>query len=242
MSTAVQAIPRPQYSGFCAYSKHHDLCRRNPWCSCPCHTEPAGAVVNDADAVAAPAYAEKDAHEAAHLSVAGVPATAPLSLDALDLTGTVAALSRDVAAWLDSAQEVEALDALATVRQARQDLAQVEAVIEQRAARLMSGNVVEWPGGVAERRFGKDRREWNHDELTEVVTRRIALDAATDRASGETDDMLEALVRDAIGQYALTNRPAWRTTALKQLDVDPDEYCHAIPGRTTVAITQAGPQ
>lgn len=184
---------------------------------------------------------EKDAtSNDGHLSPSGVPAPAAPRLDLL--TSSIAEVSSAVAGWIDTAAEVEALDALATVRQARQDLAQVEAVLERHAARVMTGNVIEWPGGVAERHFGKSRKEWAHDDLVRQVVQLIAVDAATDKASGETDEMLAALVQDACARFALTHRPDWRVTALKQLGVDADDYCSAIPGRVTVAITQAGPQ
>lgn len=205
-------------------------------CTHPMHTATAPGV----DVNAGPEVPAKDTPKAA-ISPAGVPASRP-GFEPLVLEVTVEDVSRDVARWLDTAEEIEALDALATVRKARQDLAQIEATIEARAAQLMSGNTVEWPGGVAERRFGKDRKEWQHDELVRQVANLVALDAATDKQSGETDDMLAALIQDAVAQFAATHRPDWRVTVLKKLGIDPDEFCHAIPGRTTIQITTAGPQ
>lgn len=169
----------------------------------------------------------------------GVPASPPKLL--LAITGTVEDLSRDVAEVLDQLHEIEALDVLAAVREARQSLSQIEAVVEARAARLMSSNKVEWPGGVAERRFGKDRKEWKNDDLAHQVVQLIAGELAAS-PEGEIDEMLAALIADAVAKYAETNRPTWRVTPLKAMGIDPDEFCHAIPGRTTIQITTAGPQ
>lgn len=233
MTAAAKApVAAPLLSGFCEHSGFHEMCQRNPWCACTCHI-PASA--GDVNAVPCAAAAKDPPHEDGHLSPSGVPASPAL----LTLAADVNALSHQVAAALDGLAEIEALDALGQVRTARQALAQVEAVLERHAAKVMTGNVIEWPGGVAERRFGKDRKEWQHDELVRQVVNLIAADVATDKASGELDEMLAALVQDAVARFAETHRPEWRVTVLKKMGVDPDEFCHAVPGRVTVAITQA---
>lgn len=241
--TAAQKTPPVYISGHCGIG-NHTVCRgvyAGVACTCECAHEPTGVAVNDqAPAVAGPADLTKDTPKDGSLSPSGAPAAAPRLL--LTIRDDVELMSRDIAEILDSLQEVEALDALAQIRAARQDLAQIEATVERRAARLMAGDVVEWPGGIAERRFGKTRKEWQHDDLVQRVVTLIAVDVATDKTSGETDDMLAALVQDACARFAETHRPEWRVTALKHMGVDADEFCHSIPGRVTVAITQAGPQ
>lgn len=231
-------------SGHCGVGRH-TFCRgeyAGTPCHCNCNHKPPGEAVNDQDAaVSGPAALTKDTtRNDGTLSPSGVPAASPRII--FSIVGDVELLSHDLAEILDDLHEIEALDALAQIRQARQGLAQIEATLERRAARVMTGDIIEWPGGVAERRFGKDRKEWQHDELIRTVVNLIATDVATDKASGELDDMLAALVQDAVARFAETHRPDWRVTVLKKLGVDPDEYCRAIPGRTTVAITQAGPQ
>lgn len=135
--------------------------------------------------------------------------------------------------------DIEVLDLLGHVRVLRQQLAQTESLLETRAARAMEQDRVEWPGGTAERRWGKDRKEWQHDELSRAVTAAIIPPLAVNPATGEVDTDLAALLHQAVEQYAATNRPAWRVTAVKPLGIDPDEFCSAIPGRATVQVTLA---
>lgn len=191
--------------------------------------------------VNADTFATKDTLDDA-TSASGVPAVPSPAPDLASLVSAVDDASRAVAAWLDGAQEVEALDVLATVRAARVAIAQIESVVESRSGRLMSGDVIEWPGGVAQRRFGKDRKTWRHDDLIRTVTRQIAQTKAADQASGEVDDMLAALLADALDEFAATHRPDWRVTPLKAMGIDVDEYCHAEAGKVSVQITAAGEQ
>lgn len=191
--------------------------------------------------VNADTFAAKDTHNDATFP-SGVPADPSSAPDLASLVAAVAEASRAVAGWLDRAQEVEALDVLATVRAARVAIAQIESVVESRSGRLMSGDVIEWPGGVAERRFGKERKTWRHDDLIHTVTRQIAQTRAADATSGEVDDMLAALLSDALDEFAATHRPDWRMTPLKAMGIDPDEYCHAESGKVSVRILAAGEQ
>lgn len=241
MSATTQQLYK---SGHCGTGQHGN-CRgeyAGTPCNCACAHKPAGAAVNDQDAaVRVPAVLTKDTTDNdGLLSPSGVPAARPSPpLLFFGIGDDVELLSHDLAEILDDLHEIEALDALSEVRQARVALAQIEASLERRAAKVMTGNLIEWPGGVAERRFGKDRKAWQHDELIREVTSHIAREAAVDKTSGELDDMLAALIQDAVAVFAATHRPEWRVTALKQLGIDPDEFCEAIPGRTTVVLTPA---
>lgn len=237
MTTAAKD-PVPFYTGFCGVRTDQDSHGRCPQvlhvndrtlaCACTCHTPAALTVVPDspAAAVAAP--------------VGGGEQTDDLGDALAQLTGAVATLDRSLASFAGT--DVETLDLLGHLRTQRQALAQIESVLEGQAARLMTDDVVTWDGGMAERRWGKDRKEWKHDDLTRAVTAAIVPVLAVDPASGEVDGDLAALLHQAIEQYAATNRPSWRVTAVKPLGIDPDDYCTAVPGRATVQVTLAEAQ
>jgi hypothetical protein len=139
----------------------------------------------------------------------------------------------------DDLNDIELCDLLGQVRQTRTRLAQVESVLEQRAAKAMTGDLLEWPGGTAERRHGKDRKDWDSEavirRVREAVTRPLVVDVMT----GEMDRTTAALIYSALDAYADTNRPTWRVTKLKGLGINPDDHCTAIPGRTTVQVNLA---
>jgi hypothetical protein len=227
VSAAAKALPASTYmSGFCGYSGFHDRCHGEP-CTCACHT---------------PAPIEPPA-----LSVVPPPTEGSAGGTTQALSDAVRALSPAVravnAALLHTPDDpLSLLDLLAAVRAARQELAQSESLLEAKTAAAMPDDRVEWAGGVAERRFGKDRKEWQNDDLTRAVVQLVATDLAGDSTTGEVDDMLAALLADGINRYAATNRPSWRVTQLKELGLDPGEFCHEVPGRKTVQITPAGAQ
>lgn len=220
------ALAVPFLTGFCGYSLIHERCPGQVTgrdCTCPCHTDPPAVTPPVSDAPAAPdprGGGEQDLGDAL-----------------LQLLAAVDSLNR---ALLDfDGSDIEVLDLLGRVRQQRMALAQLESLIETRAVKAMEQDRIEWPGGTAERRWGKDRKEWQNDELTRAVTAAIIPPLAVDPASGEVDRDLAALLHEAITAYAATNRPSWRVTAVKPLGIDPDDYCHAIPGRATVQVTLA---
>jgi hypothetical protein len=216
-------VKLPFLTGFCGYSLLHDRCPAvvaGVDCTCRCHSDepPALTVVPEP----APAV-EYDLGDALlHLR------------DSVDVLGQ-ATVGLDLSA-------VEWCDLLGQIRRDRQVLAQIESLIEREAARAMraaGSDLLEWEGGTAERRGGKDRKEWDHDAVMTAVTRAIIPPLAVDQ-NGEIDEDLAGLLHQAVAAYAATNRPTWRVTALKPLGVDPDQFCHAVPGRATVQVNLAG--
>jgi hypothetical protein len=220
----------PFITGFCSHPVGHERCPKVVTgidCCCLCHTNPP-------QAGEPPVEVTQPREET---TVDAVPALG----DSPDLGDSLTALLTGVsgidAALLDfDGNNLEVLDLLGTVREARKRLAGIESLVENKAVKLMTDNIMEWPGGVAERRFGKDRKEWDHDGLSRAVIQAIVPGLATDRFTGELDTDLSALLVDGIGQYAATNRPSWRVTAVKPLGIDSDEYCHAVKGRATVEV------
>lgn len=199
-------------------------------CGCGCHTPPALSAVPDAPAAPVLISGRDGEHQGDY----------DLSDALLHLVTSVQVLDRALGDFDGS--DLECLDLLGHIRQQRQELARIESVLENQAVRLMTQDQVEWPGGSAERRWGKDRKEWKHDDLVRAVTAAIIPPLAVNPATGEVDSDLAALLHQAVEQYAATNRPSWRVTAVKPLGIDPDEYCSAVPGRATVQVNLAGEQ
>lgn len=237
--TAAQQAPA-FFTGFCGLRVDTDSHRRCPEqlvvngaahvCGCDCHRPPVLTAVPDAPV--------------APVMISGSGGEPEVEYDLgdalLHLVTSVDVLSRALAGFDGS--DVETLDLLGQVRQQRQALAQIESVLETAAARLMTQDLVTWGGGSAERRWGKDRKEWKNDDLTRAVVQAIVPPLAVDPTTGEVDSDLAALLHQAVEQYAATNRPSWRVTAVKPLGIDPDEFCHAVPGRATVQVNLSEPQ
>lgn len=137
---------------------------------------------------------------------------------------------------LRSMQEVELIDLLLQVRTARQNLALAERELEGAAARAMTGDRVAVQGKwIAERRWGKDRTKWENDDLAREVVKRAIDTARVDTSTGELiePNATTWAVRDALLACA---RPSWRVTALRELDINPDEYCSSEKARPTVQV------
>jgi hypothetical protein len=156
-------------------------------------------------------------------------------------------LSAVADAYADLDRYVQALDGddlalvhtLRHVREARQRVTLIERALEDAATRAWTSGAGrlaldgEW---VAERRFGKDRKAWKHEDLQRAVVAEAVARASVDTVTGEIiePNATTWAVRDAL---VATANPSWRVTALRELDIDPDEYCASEPGRATIQIT-----
>ena len=132
--------------------------------------------------------------------------------------------------------EIGLIDLLLLVRTARQDLALVERALEDSASgRMVSDRIAVEGRWVAERRWGRDRSAWNNEDLTHEVVKRAIVESSVDRETGEIiePNATTWAVRDAL---IATARPSWRVTAVRELGIDPDEFCTSIKGRSTLQI------
>lgn len=156
-----------------------------------------------------------------------------LERDFADLGGLLVRLNEDSMHRLDQADDdLAALELLFDLREARQKLAEIEASVEAVAAQRMAAPKVEWPGFVAERKGGADRKSWEHDRLAWAVVHPLCVDV-----NGETDDTAAALVaqvRDRLLNCAAVSY--WRVTQLRQLGLNPSDYCSTTTGRRTVHV------
>lgn len=93
---------------------------------------------------------------------------------------------------------------------------------ENAIGEAMAGKRLELPGlGVIERNKRSARKAWNHADLQQAI-RQVAMDnRLADPETGELETAAEAEAR----LLKETANPSWRTTALKEIGIDPDEYC-----------------
>ena len=134
------------------------------------------------------------------------------------------------------------LSLLRQVRASRVELAEIEAIIEAKAAQLMTDDTYEAPNLYARRRGGASRKAWDNDRLTGRVTHHIATNVALDTTTGEVDDDLAHRITEAAEQLWATARPSWRTGALKKLGVAFDDCCTTEYGRRTVQVSTEPPE
>lgn len=104
-------------------------------------------------------------------------------------------------------------------------------------AAAMPSKVVELPGvGVLERRGGRTRKAWDHEMLMRLVLARSRDERRCDPETGEFEDAGEAAVR-VLAECAHVDY--WRSTALRQRGVDPDEYAESTPAPPSVIFRPA---
>jgi hypothetical protein len=160
----------PFVTGFCSQSLIHERCRgvvAGVDCTCPCHSPEPTAAVSAVVEVAQPAVLNVTPPSVTPGLGDSTDADVDLGDALLTLTRTVADLDRALLGWDGNAFEV--LDLLGHLREQRKQLAGLESLLELQAAKVMTGDLMEWPGGSAERRWGKDRKEWDHDGLASAV-------------------------------------------------------------------------
>lgn len=225
-------------SGFCGYSDDHGRCQgtqpdRHLRCDCTCHTSAPAA----SPAGTAPAALVLISES----SRASQPDVEYDLGDALQhLAESVDVLDRAVTAFEGAPEEL--LDLLGQVRRDRQHLHQMESSVELRCAKAMTQDVVEWPGGVAERRWGSPRKEWRNEELLATIRRHIVATVALvpdqNGVAVEDHDVARA-VRDALDTFTTLARADWRTTALRAAGIDPDDYSTKLKARASVQVTLA---
>jgi hypothetical protein len=129
---------------------------------------------------------------------------------------------------LADATLTQALELLATVRGARQQLAELEAIVERHAAQAMPKARFEEPGVFARRRKKSKSVTWLVDDAAHAVVRAAAVDVETG-ARPWVNRAVSALVNCAgIGYF--------RTEQMQLLGLDPDEYRTSLPGGFSVEV------
>jgi len=86
--------------------------------------------------------------------------------------------------------------------------------------------------GLYEVRRSMKRTGWDHDELWRHVVARARDERRVDEATGEYESESEAIAR-VLFRCA---RPSWRLTALRDMGLDPDEFCKVEPDALSVQL------
>jgi hypothetical protein len=126
---------------------------------------------------------------------------------------------------------------LAELRRLQADLRLLIDTVEQDCYRLLPDKRTEIDGlGVLEKRKGTDRRAWQSIDLLDEILRV----AVVDRETGVVLDD-ETMIRQRIHEVLVDAVPfnpslGWRVTALRELGLDPDEWCETKPGRESVQV------
>ena len=118
---------------------------------------------------------------------------------------------------------------LAQARHMRRSLGDIERILEDHTATLMRTKRYEHPTlGVLERRKGADRKNWDWEALRPAVFAVLLT-----RHEGSVLDALDAFFADV---FTLTPSKAPKLSGVRNLHLDPDEFCEVSPGRTSVQI------
>ena len=146
-------------------------------------------------------------------------------------------LADDVPAALDVDDTTEAVVSLLhDLREQRKALAQMEAYVEAAAVKRLKYGQQQVGEFIAEVKGGKDRRAWQHDDLAWAVCRPLAVNENTGEVVTEIAEIIDQVRARLLNCAAVSY---WRTTQLKPLGINPDDYSESTPGRRTVTVTSA---
>jgi hypothetical protein len=137
-----------------------------------------------------------------------------------------------------TAHQPQVCELLYALREQRVRLAEIEAIVEAKAARSMGrADRIEWAGYYAERKGGMVRKHWDHKLLAAKVTEYTY----TDLNTGAIDETVQSATSEAVG---LILRAAaisyWRTTVLRSMGINYDDAVETERGRRTVHVTKGG--
>lgn len=140
----------------------------------------------------------------------------------------------------DGSTVQELASSLFITRSKIEELKRDAAVLEERLIAEMPDKKLElFPIGVFERKEKKDRKQWRHAEVQSALIAKIRsgearqVDDETGEIVEEDDVALTARV------FTATANPSWRVTALKEMDIDPDEFCSVTSAGFSIVIHDA---
>lgn len=90
--------------------------------------------------------------------------------------------------------------------------------------------------GVLEKKKGSARKAWQSEDLLGQVIR-LAVDPDGTGEIPPPGELLERLRSTLVAVVPFTGSLGWRVGALRDLGLDPDEWCHTEPGRIGLQIT-----
>lgn len=145
-------------------------------------------------------------------------------------------------AYLHDVQEVKlpaALQMLAAAKQLRRYASALEQTVDTAAVAemQMSGTgSYSGDGFDAVLHTGGDRKGWQHESLVnEVADRFIAMNR--DRFSEVSGKDLRRIVQGSMNELMAAGRMEWRSTSLRKMGVDPDEFSVKTLGSLSLELT-----
>lgn len=94
--------------------------------------------------------------------------------------------------------------------------------------------------GVVEVRGGRKRTKWDTTELARHIANRALVDLDTGELKASTlAEAADLVLTELVACAPMTPSMAWRVGALRDRDIDPDEWCESVPAPPTVQITRA---
>jgi len=126
------------------------------------------------------------------------------------------------------------------LRNAQRQVGDLVRDAEDRLADMMPTKIMELPGLPAfERRRGSTRRKWQSEDLAVLVMRRTLDPAGTGEVDVASYEAARRVVDALVKVAPFTGSMGWRSKALKEMGVDPDEWCESSPGRVSVQFHKA---
>lgn len=145
-------------------------------------------------------------------------------------------------AFMHDVQEVEltaALQALAASKQLRRYAYTLERTFDEAAvAEMQMSDTQHFAGEGFEATLhsGGDRKEWQHESIVnELADRFIATNR--DRFSDVSGRDLRRIVQASMNELMAAGRVEWRSTSLRSMGVDPDDFSVKTPGSLSVELT-----
>lgn len=127
---------------------------------------------------------------------------------------------------------------LAHVREAKRKLSDAEKMVEDELVKSMAGKEETVEGlGVITMRSGAQRKGWDHDSLIRALPHaigpKVVPEFLIDKETGEEYSGL-SVVADLLTELRKATSFSWKTTGLRPLGIDPDQFCETTWGRKTV--------
>ena len=147
-----------------------------------------------------------------------------------------------VLAYLHDVQEVKlpaALQMLASAKQLRRYARALERCADEAAvAEMQMSDVVHYAGEGFEASLhsGGARSEWQHESLVNEIADRYIV-KNRDRFSEVSRRDLRRIVQGAMNELVSAGRVEWRSTSLRKMGVDPDEFSVKTLGALSVELT-----
>lgn len=161
-----------------------------------------------------------------------------------DVDRAVRELDENLPGLIEQTDDPDGLDLaqlLADVRSAREQLLGMERRLEAETAKAMSGDLLQVDGLFrVERRRTPDRKEWDYAAWTSDARKNLLRRRGLARAVGvvtDTGEVVETSLAELLrAAEDIHGKGAPRVTALRDLGLDPDEYCERKPGHPKVTI------